>query len=77
MVEITGGVGAALTVIRNDLVPDRLAASVTFAVKSNGPAVVGVPEIAPAPDNVKPGGKVPVADQVYGAVPPVADKLCE
>ena len=78
MVEITGGVGAALTVIRNDLVPDRLAASVTFAVKSNGPAVVGVPEIAPAPDKVKPGGKVPVAtDQVYGVVPPVADSVCE
>ena len=72
-----GGVGAAVTVMRNGFEADRLAASVTFTVKSNGPAVVGVPVIAPEPDNVKPGGKVPAAtDQLYGVIPPLADNVC-
>lgn len=74
---MTGAVGATLIVIRNDLESDKFAESVTRAVKSKGPAVPGVPEIAPEPDNVKPGGKVPTAtDQVYGVVPPLADKVC-
>ena len=32
-----------------------------------------------APENVSPGGSVPVDDQLheYGAVPPVAAKVCE
>ena len=71
-----GGVAAAAMSICNPFEADRLAASVTFAVKSNAPLVVGVPEIAPAPDSVKPGGTVPLAtDQVYGVVPPVADSV--
>ena len=76
-VVIEGGVGAAMIVIRSNFESDRLAASVTFAVKSKGPAVAGVPEIVPAPEIVKPGGKLPAAtDQEYGVVPPVADSVC-
>ena len=53
--------------------PERLAASVALTVKSNVPAVVGVPVIAPLLDNVKPPGSAPaLIDHVYGAVPPVA-----
>ena len=74
---IEGGVRAATIVMRSNFESDRLAASVTFAVKSKGPAVAGVPEIVPAPDIVKPGGKMPDAtDQVYGGVPPVAESVC-
>ena len=63
--------------IRSDFEPDRPAESVTFALKSKGPAVVGVPEIAPAADRAKPGGRLPVAiDQTYGGVPPLADRPC-
>jgi hypothetical protein len=77
IVVIEGGVGAALIVMCKDFEADRFAASVTFAVKSNSPAVVGVPEIAPAPDSVKPGGRLPpAADHVYGAAPPLADNVC-
>ena len=76
-VVIDGGVGAAPMLMCKDLEADKFAASVTFAVKSYSPAVVGVPEIAPAPDNAKPGGRVPPAiDQVYGVVPPLADNVC-
>ena len=50
-----------------------MAASVALTVKSNVPAVVGVPVIAPLLDNVKPPGSAPaLIDHVYGAVPPVA-----
>ena len=74
---IDGGVGAGAIVMCNALEADRLAASVTLAVKSKPPAVVGVPETTPAPDKVKPAGRVPPADdQVYGVVPPVADNDC-
>ena len=42
-------------------------------VKVDVPLVVGVPEIAPAPDSVRPAGSVPDAsDHVYPGVPPVA-----
>ena len=48
-------------------------ASVTWTVKLLVPAVVGVPEIAPEEDSVRPAGRAPVARaQVYGAIPPVA-----
>ena len=64
-VVIDGGTGAAPIVMLNALEDDRLAASVTLAVKANPPAVVGVPEIAPALDKPKPVGKAPPAiDQV-------------
>lgn len=52
------------------------AESVTRRVKLEAPAAVGVPEITPSAASVRPAGNVPVAiDQVYGAAPPVADKL--
>ena len=47
--------------------------SVTFAVKLNEPEAVGVPEIVPAVDRVKPPGNAPeLIVQVYGLVPPEA-----
>jgi len=61
VVTIDGGLSAAATSMWSDFEADRFAASVTFAVKSKAPAVVGVPEIAPAPDSVNPGGTVPPA----------------
>jgi hypothetical protein len=46
--------------------------SVTFTVKENGPAVVGIPLITPVPAfSVSPGGRLPEAmAKVYGEVPP-------
>jgi hypothetical protein len=40
------------------------------------PAAVGVPEIAPEELMLRPAGN-PVADQVYGAVPPPATMAAE
>ena len=40
------------------------------------PAAVGVPEMAPDELMLRPAGS-PVADQVYGAVPPVAAIVAE
>jgi hypothetical protein len=49
------------------------ALSVTATVKLAVPAAVGVPEITPALESVRPAGKLPVAiDHVYPGVPPVA-----
>jgi len=71
--------GKAAIVRLNDFVEVSLAASVTFAVKANVPAAVGVPEIAP--DDVfmeRPGGKEPlVMLHEYGVVPPVACNIAE
>jgi len=54
----------------------RLLASVTWTVKLEVPAVVGVPEIAPAELKLNPAGRLPEEiDQVYGAVPPVAPSV--
>jgi hypothetical protein len=36
------------------------------------PMAAGVPEIVPVLPNPRPAGRVPLTDQVYGAVPPVA-----
>ena len=70
-------VTGATIVMFSSFEADALAESVTFAVKSKEPAVVGVPEIAPAPDIVKPGGKLPEAtDQACGVVPPLAASVC-
>jgi hypothetical protein len=66
----------ATTAIRRAFEPDRLIESVTFAVKSYAPAVVGVPEIAPPPARVNPGGSDPLStDHVKGGVPPVAARV--
>jgi hypothetical protein len=72
-----GGVGAGLMVICNACEADKLIESVTFAVKLYAPAVVGVPEIAPLPASVSPGGNDPLAtDHTYGGVPPLAARVC-
>jgi hypothetical protein len=74
---ICTGVTAAATVMLNDFVAvcavDAVE-SVTFAVKLNDPAVVGVPEIVPvAAASVRPAGSVPeLMLQLYGVVPPLA-----
>ena len=49
-------------------------ASVTCAVKVNGPVAVGVPEMTPLLDpSANPGGRLPERiDQEYGVTPPVA-----
>jgi hypothetical protein len=46
-------------------------------VKLLVPVVVGVPEITPVLDvSARPAGSAPdISDQVYGAVPPAADKV--
>ena len=64
---------AGLTVIDKPAVVVLAPLSVTLTVKFAVPAVVGVPDIVPAPDNVRPAGKAP-AEMVhaYGVVPPVA-----
>ena len=52
--------------------------SVTFIVKPKEPEAVGVPEITPAVDNVRPPGRDPEARlQEYGEVPPLASKGVE
>jgi hypothetical protein len=48
----------------------------TLTVKFDVPIVVGVPEITPAVDSVKPAGNVPPASaHVYGATPPDAARV--
>jgi len=56
-----------------------LSLSRTVAVKLAVPLVVGVPEIAPVEDaRVSPAGSLPeLMDQLYGAAPPVACRVCE
>lgn len=50
--------------------------SVTSALKLTVPAVVGVPEMTPAGDNVRPSAENPV--HVYGLpLPPEAVSVCE
>ena len=52
-----------------------LALSVTFTVKLEEPAVVGVPEITPPELIVRPAGRLPeLVVQLYGVAPPVAAK---
>jgi len=70
--------GGGSTVRANDFVVVRDALSRTWTVKFAVPAVVGIPLITPAADNVRPAGGAPVVtDHAYGGVPPVAAKLCE
>jgi len=64
---------AAATTMLSDLVAVALAASLTCSVNEAVPAAVGVPEIAPAEESVKPAGSVPDERlHVYGVVPPLA-----
>ena len=57
-------------------VVELLPASVTLAVRMNVPFAVGVPEIEPDVDTLRPAGS-PVIDHVYGEVPPEAETLVE
>ncbi len=71
---------AAATVMLNDFVAVCAVGaveSVTFAVKLNDPAVVGVPEIVPLDTaSVRPAGSVPeLMLQLYGVVPPLATNV--
>jgi len=51
--------------------------SATRTVKFEVPDAEGVPAML-APDSVNPAGRLPEAiDQVYGAVPPLADRVWE
>jgi hypothetical protein len=52
--------------------------SVTFTVKLKEPEAVGVPEMVPAGESVRPAGKAPALMlQPYGVVPPVAASVVE
>jgi hypothetical protein len=48
-------------------------ASATVTVMGKLPAVVGVPEMIPLLERVRPAGRAAV-DQTYGAVPPAASR---
>ncbi len=78
---IVTGETAAATVRVNDLVAVcavGVVESVTFAVNVNEPDAVGVPEIVPPDESVKPPGSAPVLTlQVYGVVPPLAASVVE
>jgi hypothetical protein len=52
--------------------------SVIFTVNDDVPAVIGVPIICPALLNVSPTGNAPEdIDQLYGAVPPLAESVAK
>jgi hypothetical protein len=78
---ICTAVTAAATVRESDFVAVcavGVVESVTFAVKLNEPDAVGVPEIVPALDKVRPAGRAPeLMLQLYGAVPPLAANVAE
>ena len=70
--------GGGSTARTKDFVVICDALSRTWTVKFAVPSVVGVPEITPAADNVRPAGGVPdVTDHKYGGAPPLAAKLWE
>src|SRR5580700_5902662 len=60
-------------------VADWPLASVTFTVKLDVPAAVGVPDNTPVePFSVIPSGRLPLlTDQVYGPVPPATANVTE
>jgi hypothetical protein len=65
------------TVIESERVTEAgtVALSATRTVKLKEPVRVGVPEMAPVLERLKPGGNgrdVGVSDHVYGDVPPIA-----
>src|SRR5215212_11029548 len=55
----------------NDALPVAFAVSRAVTVAVKVPVAVGVPDTTPPLEMVTPGGR-PVADQVYGGVPPLA-----
>lgn len=71
-------VRAALIAIWSEPVAVCPDASVTRTTKLELPGVVGVPEIIPFAPRVRPAGNEPVESaHVYGAVPPLAERLVE
>jgi hypothetical protein len=60
VVLITSGGTAGATVMDSDLVVEWVAASVTFTVKVDVPALVGVPEMTPALLIASPAGSEPI-----------------
>jgi hypothetical protein len=67
-----------LTITVYDRVPVHPVLSVAVTVKLNVPAAVGVPVKPPPLAKFNPLGKLPVVlAKVYGAVPPVAVRVCE
>jgi len=56
--------------------PAPVLESVAFTVMLKLPAAVGVPLSTPALESVIPLGSVLTVVNVYGAVPPLAEKLC-
>jgi hypothetical protein len=80
-VVICTDVAAEATVRLNDLVAVcsvGVVESVTLLVKLKAPDAVGVPEIVPAEDSVRPAGRVPeLMLQPYGVVPPLAANVVE
>jgi hypothetical protein len=77
----TSAAGKTVTVAHVILVvyvrlPEHSLASVAVTVKVYVPGVVGLPERDPVVDRLKPGGSDPeVRTNVYGAVPPEAEKV--
>ena len=68
---ITSGAGAIVIVSLPLVLCAGLPESVTFTVIVELPAAVGVP-LTVHPVRVSPAGSVPVIEQLYGTVPPVA-----
>jgi len=63
---------AGLMVNVNEVLPEPPADAVAVAVTLYVPAVVGVPDTVPVEEPIVMPGGSPVADQVYGGVPPLA-----
>ena len=67
---------AGVTTICSALVTDWLAESCKRTVKSNVPALAGVPVTAPFAARLRPPGSDPPAtDHEYGGAPPLADSV--
>lgn len=66
-------IGISMTTSDKSTVFDFSFASTTFAVKSNVPGCVGMPEITPAVERLSPVGNVPASTlHTNGLIPPAA-----
>ena len=74
VVVIVGGTEVELIVIANAFVLNPILFS-ALTVKLNVPAVVGVPEISPLAEMVKPLGRLPLSILHVMGVLPVADSV--
>jgi hypothetical protein len=69
---VAGHVSAGPDPIEYGQVPEAVRPSESTTCSLNEPAAVGVPVIPPVDGfNVKPGGRVPTIEKVYGGVPPL------